>query len=139
MVKTYDPGQVAVIVGGKIIGGFADGSVVKVSRNEDAYNLKVGVSGEGTRARSRNKSGKIEIMLMQSSDSNDVLSGFALADEASNSGAVPALVKDASGRSLASAATAWVKKYPDSEFKKEVDTRTWVFETDELDLFIGGN
>lgn len=139
MVKTYDPKQVAVIVGGKIMAGFADGSFVKVERNEQAFNLKVGVDGEGTRAKSNNLSGKVTITLMQSSDSNDDLSGFAAADELSNTGAVPMLIKDASGRSLFSAVTAWVQKYSDAEFAKEAMTRAWVLETDELLVFEGGN
>lgn len=139
MVFTYDPKQVAVIVGGKIMAGFADGSFVKLERNEQAFNLKIGVDGEGTRAKSNNKSGKITITLMQSSASNDDLSGFAAADELSNTGAVPCLVKDASGRTIASAVTAWVQKYADAEFAKEAMTRAWVLETDELIIFEGGN
>lgn len=138
-VKTYDPGQVAMIVGGKIITGFSEGTFIKASRNEQAYNLKVGVDGEGTRARNRNKSGKFEITLMQSSDSNDVLSAFAAADEASNSGSVPVLLKDASGRTVGACATGWVQKIPDSDFAKETEKRVWVIETDEIDIFVGGN
>lgn len=139
MVKTYDPKQVSVIVGGKIMSGFADGTMVKVERNEQAFTLKVGVDGEGTRAKSNNRSGKITISLMNSSRSNDDLSALALADEVSNSGIAAALVRDASGRTLCAAATAWVQKFPDSEFAKEPNVRTWVIETDDLTVFIGGN
>ncbi len=139
MVFTYDPKQVSMIVGGKIGHGFADGTFIKLSRNEQAFNLKVGVDGEGTRAKSNNKSGKIEITLMQSSSFNDVLSAYAAADELSNSGAVPVIFKDNSGRTLATALTAWVQKYPDAEFAKETSTRAWTLETDELNILIGGN
>lgn len=139
MVFTFDPKQVSMIVGGKIMSGFADGTFIKLSRNEQAFNLKVGVDGEGTRVKNNNRSGKVEITLMQSSSSNDDLSGFAAADEASATGAVPILFKDGSGRTIASAATGWVQKYPDTEFAKEATTRNWMLETDELILFIGGN
>ena len=101
--------------------------------------LKIGTDGEGTRSRSRNKSGKIEIVLMQSSASNDYLSSLAIADEASNSGVVPALVKDGSGRSVYAAATTWVQKLPDSDLGKETKERTWILETDEVSIFVGGN
>lgn len=138
-VFTYDPKNVSVIVGGQTGHGFADGTFVKFGRMEPAFNLKVGVDGEGTRAKSNNKSGFIEITLMQSSSFNDVLSGYAAADELSNTGAVPLLVRDNSGRTLATSLTAWVQKYPDVEEAKEVTTRVWRFETDELDIFIGGN
>jgi hypothetical protein len=139
MVKTFDPAQFSCIVGGKIMKGFADGTFIRVERNEQAYNLKVGVDGEGTRVKSNNKSGKVTITLMQSSESNEALSAFAAADELSNSGAVPLLLKDGTGTTIMSAATAWVQKYPDAEFAKEATTRAWVLETDELIEFIGKN
>ncbi len=139
MVKTYDPKQVALIVGGSIITGFTDGTFITAERNEDMWNLKVGVDGIGTRAKSNNLSGKLTITLHQSSSSNDTLSGFAAADELSNTGAVPMLLRDASGRTLCSALTAWVKKYANAEFAKEVSNRVWVMETDQLVIFDGGN
>lgn len=138
-VKTYDPKLVSVIVGGKIMSGFADGTFVMVERNEAAYALKVGVDGEGTRAKSNNRSGKITITLMNSSASNDALSAFAAADELSNTGAVPAMVKDNSGRTLCACETAWVQKVANAEFAKEANARTWILETDALNMFVGGN
>lgn len=136
---TFDPKQTSMIVGGKIISGFSDGSYITAERNEQAFNLKVGVDGEGTRAKNNNRSGKITIELMQSSPSNDDLSGFALADEAGNTGAVPVLLKDGSGRTVAACVTGWVQKLANATFAKEVSTRSWVIETDNLNLFIGGN
>lgn len=139
MVKTYDPKAVAVIFGGKIITGFGDGTFVVVERNEQTFNLKVGVDGEGTRAKSNNKSGKITLTLMQSSSSNDDLSAFAAADELSNTGVAPCLIKDSNGTTVCAAATAWIQKPANVEDAKEVGTRTWVIESDEVDMFVGGN
>ena len=139
MVLVYDPKNVSVIVGGKIISGFADGTFIKCERNEQAWNLKVGVDGEGARAKNNNKSGKITLTLMQTSSSNDVLSAYALADELGNAGAVPVYIKDHNGTSVATALTAWVQKFPDFEDAKEISMRSWVLETDELVLNIGGN
>lgn len=139
MVKTYDPKQVSLIVGGKIISGFTDGTFILAERNEDMWNLKVGVDGIGTRAKTNNKSGKVTITLHQSSSSNDDLSALAAADELSNTGAVPLLMRDASGSSLVTALTAWVKKLANAEEGKEVTNRVWVIESDELIMFVGGN
>lgn len=137
-VKNYDPKLFSCIVGGKIMSGFSDGTYIKVERNEQAYNLKVGVTGEATRAKNNNRSGKITVTLMQSAQSNDDLSSIAAADELGNAGVVPVLVKDGSGSTVASAVTAWVMKYPNTEFQKEATTREWVLETDELLMFVGG-
>lgn len=137
--KTYDPSQVAIIVGGFQITGFADGSFLTVARNADAFALYVGTDGEGTRAKSNNKSGRITLTLAQSSDSNAILSGIAVADELSNNGIVPVLIKDNSGNSLYAAETAWIVKAPDSEFGREIGSREWIIETDNLAVFVGGN
>jgi Protein of unknown function (DUF3277) len=139
MVKTYDPKNVSLIVGGKIIGGFTDGTFIVAERNEQMWNLKVGVDGIGTRAKSNNRSGKVTVTLHQSSSSNDDLSGFATADELSNTGAVPVLLRDNLGTTLCTALTAWVQKFANAEFGKEVANRVWVLETDELIIFDGGN
>lgn len=139
MVKTYDPKDISVIFGGKIITGFGDGTFVVIERNEQTFNLKVGVDGEGTRAKSNNKSGKITLTLMQSSASNDDLSAFAAADELSNTGVAACLLKDGNGSTVCAAATAWIQKPANVENAKEVSTRTWVIESDEIDMFVGGN
>jgi len=138
-VKTYDPKLFTCIIGGKIMSGFSDGTFIKASRNEQAFTLKVGVDGEGTRAKSSNRSGKVEISLMQSSTSNDDLSAFAISDELTSTGAVPILIKDGSGNMVCSAVTGWVQKFPDTEFAKEVSVWTWTIETDSLQFFAGGN
>lgn len=138
MAKNYDPKQVAVIIGGHIVGGYADGTFVSIERNRDAFSLSVGADGEGARAKSNDKSGRITITLQQSSASNDVLSGYATNDELNNGGQVPALVKDNNGSSLAEAVTAWVVKKPAMSFGNEIETREWIIESDDMDILVGG-
>lgn len=138
-VKTYDPKQVLVTFGGFTLSGFADGSFVTVERLEDAWSMQIGTDGEGTRSKSNNRSGSITIQLMQTSDSNQTLTALALADELSNSSALPLMVKDNSGTTICVAETAWIKKMPSSEFAREAGPREWVLETDNLVMNLGGN
>lgn len=138
-LKTYDPGQVVVNVGGRDITGFADGTFVKVERNADAFSLTIGADGEATRVKSRNRSGRFTFTLQQSSPSNDILTAVANKDEVTNTGVVPVMVKDANGTTLASAAKAWSVKKASAEFGKDASSREWIFETHQLDLTIGGN
>lgn len=135
---TYDPSDV-VVTFGSIISGFADGTFVKISRNEDAMTLTVGADGLGARARNNNKSGTITITLMQTSQSNEILSGLAIDDELTASGVLPVLVKDKNGQTLAMGASGWIKKIPDVEFSKDIATREWVIEVEKLNLFVAGN
>jgi len=138
-MKTYDPSQVVTTVGGRVIGGFAPGTFIEAERTEDAYTMTVGIDGEGTRSKSNNKSGTVKLTLLSSSDSNDVLSGFAAADALNNGGLVPYLTKDMSGRAIITAEQVYIKKFPILGFDNEVREIEWTLETDNLQLFVGGN
>lgn len=138
-VTTYDPGQVEIIFGPVRLSGFAEDSLVSIEKNNPRFTLKVGVDGHGTRSRSHDESAKVKVSLMQSSMSNDLLSGIAQLDRRSGQGVFPLLIKDLSGRSLFTAATAWLEGDPTVEFGKEVGTREWTIETDQLESLIMGN
>ena len=138
-MKTYDPGKLSVIVNGFIISGFAEDSLVTAGRREDTWSLAMGADGEGTRSKTNDRSGEIKITLMQSSASNIVLSALAKLDELGNAGVASILIKDDSGFSIYSAEQAWVKKPPEAEFGKSASEREWVFETDNLEWYEGGN
>jgi len=138
-VKTYDAGSVSIIFAGIPFEGFADGTFVTVARDNPSFNSLVGSDGEGARAKSNDKSGTITCTLMQTSVTNDLLSGVALLDELVGDGVAPILVKDNSGRTIASAETAWIEKPADAEFGREISNREWVIKTNSLNMFIGGN
>jgi hypothetical protein len=138
-VETYSPKKVQVIVGVALIQGFADGTFINVERSVDAFTLSVGADGEASRVHSPDRSGTITITLAQTSDSNDILSALAIADDLSLQGTIPVLVKDNNGRTLVEANTAWVKKLPAQEYSKEMSTREWVIECAELNIHVGGN
>jgi hypothetical protein len=138
-VYTYASDEVRVIVGGVPMSGFADGTFVTVSRDEQAFTKVTGADGTTSRSKSANKSGTITITLKQTSPSNDVLSGFMIADEQSNEGVVPVLIKDTSGRTIHSVSAAWVQQMPDNEFGKEISEREWVMDCARIDSFVGGN
>jgi hypothetical protein len=136
---TYDPKKVAVIVAGVPMGGFADGSFITAERTNDSFSKVSGSDGIVSRAKSNDKSGSIKITLQQTSPSNDVLAGIQLLDEMTNTGIVPVIIQDFSGRSTFVSAFAWIKKPPAGEFTKEISNREWEFECADIDLRHGGN
>lgn len=138
-VRTFDPASVVITVGGVPMSGFADGTFLLVDRDEDAFVKVTGADGTSTRVKSNNRAGTLTLTLKQSSPSNDVLSGFAILDELSNSGVVPVLVKDLSGNSLYFSATGWIQKMPASEFGKEINNREWIIDLVDVDMFVGSN
>jgi hypothetical protein len=138
-MKTYNFKEVQVIVGAVPISGFAEGGAIRVARNADSWSLTMGADGEGTRARSNDQSGTIELDLMQSSESNAYLSSLVIADELEGASLVPVLVKDSSGLDLHAAEQSFVLRPADAEYESEAGLRTWTLVTDRLDMFLGGN
>lgn len=139
MLKTYDPKLVVLTVGGVPISGYADGTAITVERSNDMYTKTSGNDGIVSRAKSNDKSGTVTVTLAQTSSSNDVLSGFHKQDELSNTGVKVINCKDVSGRSTFFSGLAWIRKYPNSEFAKEISNREWVIDCDNLDIFVGGH
>lgn len=138
-VETYSPKKVTVILGGKIITGFAEGTFITLEREVDSFTKVVGADGEVSRTANANKSGSATITLKQTSNSNDLLSALLIADELSLQGQVPFLLKDGNGRTKAASPCAWIRRVPNSEFSSDQTTREWIIDLSELTVFTGGN
>lgn len=138
-VRTYDPKNVVIAIGGVPMSGFADGTFLEIVRDEQAFTKVVGADGYTSRVKSNNRGGTLTLTLLETSPSNDILSGIAALDELSNAGVVPILVKDMSGNSVYFSATGWIQKLPDSAFGKEVNNRAWVLDLADVDIFVGSN
>lgn len=138
-VNSYDPKSVVISVGGVPISGFADGTFLEVTADTQQFTKSVGADGFTTRVKSNNYGGVMTITLAQSSPSNDVLSGFLALDRALNAGVVPVLVKDMSGSTLFFAGTAWIQQFPDVVFGNEINTRAWILDLADMEIFVGGN
>lgn len=139
MAKTYAPKKVQLIYKGVPITGFMDDTFIEVERNSDSFALLIGADGEGARAASADRSGKITFRLLQTSASNDYLSASLVVDEATNANAGPVMVKDGSGRALDSAAESWITKPAKKVYGKGIEGREYVIETDNLITLGGGN
>lgn len=138
-VRTYDPASVTNIVNGKLITGYSDDSSVTVERMTDTWTDQVGTDGYVTRAKSNDTRGTVTLNLTQTSPSNDDLQALATADEMSDTGAGPFLMRDASGRTICSGDTCWITKPPSLEFGRNVTNRQWVIRVANLVIFTGGN
>lgn len=138
-VRTYDPKEVHIIIGGFEMTGFADGTFLVIVRDDDAFTKVNGADGETSRAKSNNKGGSATLSLQQTSPSNDILSGIALADELSNSGVVPVIVNDSLGTTVLFSGEGWIKKPAEVTFAKEIGNRDWVLDLASMDVFVGGN
>jgi hypothetical protein len=139
LLKDFDPSQLSVIVGGQIISGLADGESVKAEPNEDAVTLSIGSQGHGVRTHNANKSGKITLTLLHTSESNAVLQGFKVTDELSKNGTFPVLIRDNSGGDLITCSSGWIMKQASASFGKEATNKEWVIETHDLKVLLGAS
>ncbi len=130
-VRTYDPGQVSVIVGGTIIKSW---NTIRVAKDEDDWTFNAGTSGEVTRTKNLNRLGGITLTLPQTSQDNAVLSAFSVAG-----GLLSCIVKDASGNSLHVMPEGTVVKPADSEYGKESGEREWMVKGSIVEMTVGGN
>jgi len=142
MATTYDPTKLTVIVGGVIVSGFIDGDFITAKRDEDLYMKRVGADGHVARARNGNKSGSIEIKLLQSSPAVNELSALVALDNFLFDGdiLIPIqIVSPGDGAELVVSTQSWLKTPPEIVFGKEVGERSFLFDCADLKLSLGGN
>ena len=140
-MKIYDPAEVIVTFGGADIEGFAPGSFITVEQNADAFAIVVGNRGDVARSKTSNRTARITVRLMQTSQSNDLLSTAHNLDlnAPNGAGVAPITVRDAATGSAFYAATeAWVVRAPTANFDSTDTPREWVFECARLERFDAG-
>jgi|SRR5690606_17415475 len=140
-MHVYDPDQITMTFAGIRITGWADGEFVRIARNNDSFTLQKGTDGTGTRSKSKDKSGRVSFILMQTSPVNARLAALHRLDETAPNGAgVGELrIKDLNGETLHTAKEAWIVKPPDANYDRTATSREWIIEADELEMFDGGN
>ena len=77
-ITNYDPKKVTVNVGGRIITGFAESSVVTVNSNEDRVTPTVGAQGDVVYSENANESGSMVMSLQTTSASIPYLKRLAI-------------------------------------------------------------
>jgi hypothetical protein len=133
-IKTYNPKEVIASFGTHIITGYADDSFITIEPNGDGITKKVGCDGEIVRAVSPDNTFKVKLTLLQTSDSNSVLSQSVDRDRDTGDGMAPLLIKDLKGGLLFSTEAAWpVKKAPVTR-GKESNNREWELDTGDATM-----
>ncbi len=138
-VKNYDPSLYRVIFAGSPLNGFADGTWITAARRNPTFTMTAGADGEVARAKSNDKTGSIVFTLLQTSQSNDVLSALALVDELTGNGVGPVLIQDLNGTTLVQGETAFIEKPADVTLAKEIEAREWTILVGKMNIFVGGS
>ena len=141
-LHTYDASQVTAVLAGIPLTGTADGKFLEIDYNDDAFKLTVGTNGDACRAKTNNRSAKIDYTCGQWDQVNLALSALYNVDinSPNGDGIGPLIVRDNSGLSLYFCARCWIKKPAAASFDREAKERVWNLETDEITVYnTGGN
>ena len=128
-MKTYDTRDVSVVVDGTVLTGFAEGTFVEASKDEDNYEAYVGAQGEVSRSRNANPMGSINVTLKSTSPSNALLNTLAK----SNRTFAARVVDRNTGNATAGGAVCWVQKPTGLEWGDEVSEREWTIVVADYD------
>jgi len=134
----YSPGSVFVTVGGIPMSGFSNNSMVKFMYREDAFSDDVGAQGDFVRVQNLNTSAEVEISLLQTSPSNDVLNAMAFQDRHFGLGVRDIQIKDLRGTTVFAAPFAYVQKVAEGEFAKGSTDRVWKLTCASAEINVGG-
>lgn len=121
------------------IEGYADGTGIGIAKQAAGFTFQVGNDGEPLRSRSNNEHYNVTLTLMQSSDSNDLLSALHNADLQFGLGVFDFAIRDLSGRTTFDARSCFIMQNPDIEFAREGTTREWTIICPSVLVFTGGN
>lgn len=139
-LNTYSPSDVIVSLAGlHTIVGYADGPFIRIVKETKPFEKARAMNGEVSRIYSEEEVFRVEITLMQSSPSNNVLSMLYNIDRASRVGKFPLFIKDTRGQTTFLSATTWIEQIPDVVFGTNLSTYTWVFGCSDAAIMIAGN
>jgi hypothetical protein len=142
LLKIYSASEVSLIFALiPIEGGKGEDEFIQIAKQGENFMYKEGIDGEGTRSASKSNYFTVKVTLMQSSTANAILSAILLGDIAlpGGAGVAPIMIRDKQGLSIFASTSAWIMKWPDLKYGKEVGQVEWEFGVHDPTVFIGGN
>lgn len=139
-ISTYSPSDVLITIAGMhSVSGYADGTFVRITKDMKPFTKVRAMDGEVARMYHDDTGYKVELTLMQSSSTNNILTMLYNIDTVTKMGKFPLFIKDSRGQTNFLAATAWIEQIPEVTFGPSLSERTWVFGCSDAVLTIGGN
>lgn len=135
-IRYFDPKQMTILFGVHKIVDVAE-TFLSVSFDEPRFRLVSGIDGDSTRIRNQNRSATIEVTLLQSSLSNDYLSGFLTVDELTGVSVLPFFAKDDNSNNTIIAPSCFIEGMPSHTYGTTGNNQVWRFRTDNLILWTG--
>lgn len=140
ILATYSPEDVIISVAGFLpIEGYAEGTFVSISKDTPYFDTKE--SSDGVVSRVARKSGlyTVQLTLMGTSETNNILTRLALLDNNTRIAKFPLIIKDTLGSTLLFSTSSWIETNPVTDFSVAVDSRVWSIKCAKASLNVGGN
>lgn len=133
--KQYDPDQISIIFGDYEIIGYADGEFVTIDNMSDAFTDVVGTDGQVSRSKGTDRRATVVFKLMQTSESNAILSQIHNADRDTPGGAgvLPIKIMDRIGGATYQGEHAWIVKAPAVSLDRSPTSREWTVRVARLE------
>lgn len=146
-VGSYAPKELTMIINHPVLGinhvltGFAEDTFISIDRGDPTWAKTRGAKGDIQRTHKAGKDITATISLMQTSATNDILSGIAAYDatDLRGGGLFTCSIVDGSGRSYLHSHNSWVSIPTNQDYSTTATTRDWIFELPDADQFLGGN
>ena len=119
MVTSYDAKDVSVIVNGVYLTGFADGTFVSYSKDEEQFSTTVGALGDVARAKVNNPLGTITVTLQQTSPQVSMMNNLAKSGKLVEA----RIIHKGSNTQKVGGTQCFIKKPADGEFSNEISNR----------------
>lgn len=129
MADQYDPRKVAVIVNGREIVGFAEGTFIEGALSSERWSADVGAKGEVTFVRNADPTGTITITLKHNSPSNGFLHELFKQQDEEGAEPITISVQDRNFEQDVglSGSECRIIKWPDFSRGDEIEDAEWEF------------
>lgn len=136
LVRSYDPDEVNLVVGGVVVTGVASGTWITAERAEDDFTEYIGAKGEVALAESNNRSGEIKVTLDNTSPSVNML--YEWSRKKGKNALFPVSIVDANeeGKIRMGGPQARVRRPANYESGKEITEREFTIFVADLDFAV---
>lgn len=127
-LKTFVPANVNISWGGIILEGFSTDSFVTVSRSSDNTTVQVGAAGDVGITKIADRTGTVEITLMQNSVTHRILSAIQTAQDVGDElYRANMTITDPSGSMICKIFNAHIQTPPEVTLGADQNEKTWTF------------
>lgn len=137
-VRTYGGKFISITFGAIIMTGFVDGDFLAIT-GEDVFVAREGADGSEDRVNTSKTGRDVDVTLMKTSITNDVLSTAFEIDINTNQGKQPFLAKDLNGTMSMFSEQAYIKKKVDVTLGDGAPAVTWNFRCPQTVFNPGSN